>query len=340
MICCSFVVEVLFSGTKVRDMIVITGAAGFIGSAMLARLNAEGYRHLVLVDDFSRKDKHRNFVGKHYRELVDRAQFFDWLVHKQDRIECIVHLGARTDTTETDVALFNRLNLDYSKRVWDYCTQWQIPFIYASSAATYGGGEHGFNDDHAGIDKLQPLNAYGWSKQQFDLWVLKQQKSPLFWAGLKFFNVYGPNEYHKGRMASVVVHAFNQIRQNGELKLFQSHHPDYRDGEQQRDFVYVKDVTDAILFLMEHRPQSAIYNLGSGQARTFNALGEAVFQAMGKAPNIRYIPTPEDIREKYQYYTEAEVLKLKNAGWHGAQYSLKEGVADYVKKYLLHDTNL
>ena len=321
-------------------MIVVTGAAGFIGSAMLARLNAEGYRHLVLVDDFSRPDKHRNFEDKQYRELVDRTQLFDWLTHKHDRIECVLHMGARTDTTETDVALFDRLNFEYSKRLWQYCSQWQIPLIYASSAATYGGGEHGFNDTHSEIPKLKPLNAYGWSKQNFDLWVLAQRQAPLFWAGLKFFNVYGPNEYHKGRMASVIFHAYHQIRQNGELKLFQSHNPRYKDGEQRRDFVYVKDVTDAILLLMENRPKSAIYNLGSGQARTFNALGHAVFAALGQSPQIRYIPTPEDIREKYQYFTEADILKLTNAGWPGARHSLEAGVADYVHHYLQSGTIL
>ncbi len=321
-------------------MIVVTGAAGFIGSATVAALNAAGYRALALVDDFSRTDKHANFAGKRFWELVDRDRLFDWLTHKQDRIECILHLGARTDTTETDTELFDRLNLDYSKRIFQYCTRWQIPLIYASSAATYGGGEHGFDDDHHLIPKLQPLNAYGQSKQDFDTWVLEQKEQPFFWAGLKFFNVYGPNEYHKGRMASVVFQAFNQIQQTGELKLFQSHHPDFADGEQQRDFIYVKDVTSAILHLMEQRPHSGVFNLGSGKARTFKAFGEAVFAALQQPAKIEFIPTPEDIRANYQYFTEAQMDKLKAAGWEGPQYSLESGVGEYVKNYLLTGNNL
>ncbi|MFW5659582.1 MAG: ADP-glyceromanno-heptose 6-epimerase, partial [Bacteroidota bacterium] len=323
-----------------EQMIVLTGAAGFIGSATVAALNAAGYRALALVDDFSRKDEHANFAGKRFWELVDRNQFFNWLTHKQDRIECIIHLGARTDTTETDTALFDRLNLDYSKRVFEYATRWQIPLIYASSAATYGGGEHGFDDDHARVSQLQPLNAYGQSKQDFDTWVLAQTEQPFFWAGLKFFNVYGPNEYHKGRMASVVFHAFNQIQRTGELKLFQSHHPDYADGEQARDFIYVKDVTSAILHLMERRPHPGIFNLGSGKARTFKALGEAVFAALQQPTKIEFIPTPQDIRANYQYFTQANMKKLNLAGWEGPHYSLEDGVNDYVNNYLLSGNNL
>lgn len=315
-------------------MIVVTGAAGFIGSCLVSKLNNEGYHELVLVDDFSRSDRRANYEGKKYRELVDRKEFSTWLEKNKEMTEFVFHIGARTDTTEFDVEIFNELNLNYTKNVWRICSDNQIPLVYASSAATYGMGEHGFNDDHHIISSLKPLNPYGDSKNDFDIWALKQEKSPLFWAGLKFFNVYGPNEYHKGRMASVIFHAYNQIGKTGGMKLFASHNPEYKDGEQIRDFVYVKDVVNVLYFLMHHRKDSGLYNLGSGKARTFLDLTKATFKSMNVAENISFIPTPEDIRDKYQYFTEANMSKLKSIGYATPFTSLEEGVNDYVTNYL------
>lgn len=316
-------------------MIVITGAAGFIASCLAAKLNEEGYNDLVLVDDFSREDKLLNYQGKTYSALVDRKAFAEWLVANQSQVQFVFHLGARTDTTEFNREIFNELNLEYSKIIWKICTVYAIPLVYASSAATYGLGEQGYVDSHEVVSQLKPLNPYGDSKNDFDKWVLEQEGGPFFWAGLKFFNVYGPNEYHKGRMASVVFHAFNQISQTSAMKLFRSHNPDYANGEQQRDFVYVKDVVNVCMFLMESRKNSGIYNLGSGKARTFLDLVKAVFKAMGKAPEISFIDTPEDIRDTYQYFTEADMRKLVAAGYTKGFTPLEDGVEEYVKHYLL-----
>ena len=316
-------------------MIVVTGAAGFIGSALVGELLRQGWQDIVAVDDFSRPDKAPNLEGKTLSAKVDRKEFHDWLDANQQLVQFIFHLGARTDTTEFDTAIFDELNLHYSQEVWKRCVKYGIPLVYASSAATYGAGEHGYDDDHDLIAKLKPLNPYGESKNDFDQWALAQTEKPYFWAGLKFFNVYGPNEYHKGRMASVVLHAFRQIRDTGGMKLFRSHRPDYKDGEQLRDFVYVKDVCDVCLFLMEHRKHSGIYNLGSGKARTFLDLARAVFAALGKDEKIEFIDTPADIRDKYQYYTEANMAKLKGIGYDKPFTSLEEGVGDYVTNYLI-----
>ena len=316
-------------------MIVVTGAAGFIGSALVGELLRQGWQDIVAVDDFSRPDKAPNLEGKTLSAKVDRKEFHDWLDANQQLVQFIFHLGARTDTTEFDTAIFDELNLHYSQEVWKRCVKYGIPLVYASSAATYGAGEHGYDDDHDLIAKLKPLNPYGESKNDFDRWALAQAEKPYFWAGLKFFNVYGPNEYHKGRMASVVLHAFRQIRDTGGMKLFRSHRPDYKDGEQLRDFVYVKDVCDVCLFLMEHRKHSGIYNLGSGKARTFLDLARAVFAALGKDERIEFIDTPADIRDKYQYYTEANMAKLKGIGYDKPFTSLEEGVGDYVTNYLI-----
>ncbi|NVJ47476.1 MAG: ADP-glyceromanno-heptose 6-epimerase [Cytophagia bacterium] len=316
-------------------MIVVTGAAGFIASCLVGKLNQEGFKNVVVVDDFKNyPDKLKNLEQKSITEKVEREAFFNWLDANFRQVEFIFHLGARTDTTEFDTELLNHLNLEYSKQVWQKCVAYQIPLVYASSAATYGGGEHGYNDDHDVIEQLEPLNPYGISKNEFDKWVLKQTEQPLFWAGLKFFNVYGPNEYHKGRMASVIMHAYNQIGKTGGMKLFRSHNPEFKDGEQMRDFVYVKDVVDVCNFLMHHRKDSAIYNLGSGKARTFLDLVRATFKAMGVEENISFIDTPEDIRDKYQYFTEARMTKLKEIGFSQEFTSLEDGVSDYVKNYL------
>lgn len=316
-------------------MIIVTGAAGFIGSCLIKKLNQENFNNVIAVDDFGNAQKNKNLEGKKIYEQVHRNDLFSWIDDHQKEIEFIFHLGARTDTTEFDRELLRRLNTDYSKKVWEKCTHYQIPLVYASSAATYGGGEYGYKDDTGVIPKLSPLNPYGESKNEFDKWVLQQKKTPFFWAGLKFFNVYGPNEYHKGRMASVILHSFNQIRTNGKMKLFRSHRPDFKDGEQMRDFVYVKDVTKVCYFLMRHRKDSGIYNLGSGKARTFLDLTRAVFKAMDVKENIEFIDTPEDIRDKYQYFTEASMDKLRNIGYSEPFYSLEKGVEDYVKNYLM-----
>ena len=314
--------------------ILVTGAAGFIGSCLVSFLNEKGLTDLILVDDFSNAQKARNLDGKIFTVKIDRSIFLHD-IHRY-AIDFVFHIGARTDTTEFDTRIFDELNMDYSQKLWNHCTENDIPFLYASSAATYGGGEHGF-DDTADITPLRPLNPYGQSKQDFDVWALAQEDKPPFWVGLKFFNVFGPNEYHKGRMASVVMHAFNQIKENGSLKLFQSHHPDYTDGGQIRDFIYVKDLLSLMWFWYQKRTASGIYNAGTGTARTFNDLANAIFAALHHPPKINYIPTPEDIRDKYQYFTEAKMGKTRNAGYTKSFYELEDAVADYVQNYLTPD---
>lgn len=317
------------------DMIVVTGAAGFIGSGLVGYLNSKGYHNLILVDDFTKKEKAPNLEGKKYLHAVEREDFFSWLQQHNPHIDFIFHLGARTDTTEFNYAVHQHLNVDYSKQIWDYCTMQNIPLVYASSAATYGDGSLGYSDAHDLVHRLKPLNPYGVSKNEFDKWVLHAHAHPPFWAGLKFFNVYGPNEYHKSRMASVVWHAFNQINQNGNLKLFRSHRPDFKDGQQLRDFVYVKDVIRVCYWLMQEQPSSAIYNVGTGKARSFFDLGVATFSAMHLQPNISFIDMPEDIRDTYQYFTEADMRKLRAAGYTHPFSTLEDGIADYVRHYLL-----
>ncbi|MEQ8358146.1 MAG: ADP-glyceromanno-heptose 6-epimerase [Cytophagales bacterium] len=316
-------------------MIIVTGAAGFIGSCLISRLNNDGFNNIIAVDAFGDPEKKKNLEGKKIMEYVERREFFSWLKDKSDEMEFIFHIGARTDTTEFDKAIFDELNVNFSKKVWQYCVDNHVPLVYASSAATYGLGELGYKDDEDLIDQLKPLNPYGDSKNEFDKWALKQDKKPFFWAGLKFFNVYGPNEYHKGRMASVIFHAFKQISEKGKMKLFRSHNPDYKDGEQKRDFIYVKDLIDVCVFLMHHRKDSGIYNLGSGRARTFLDLAKSVFKALNKKEEIEFIDTPADIRDKYQYFTEADMTKLKSIGYKTPFSALEDGIQDYVKNYLL-----
>ena len=316
-------------------MIVVTGAAGFIASYLVGYLNEKGHEDLILVDDFSREDKVPNYADKNYIQKIDRSDFSTWLSNNQEKIDMIFHLGARTDTTEMSVEIFNELNLNYSKEIWTICTTKKIPLVYASSAATYGGGEFGYDDNQDVISKLKPLNPYGESKNDFDKWVLTQTNKPPFWAGLKFFNVYGPNEYHKGRMASVIFHTFKQIKENGKMNLFRSHNPNFSDGGQLRDFVYVKDVASVCEYLMNEKPQSAIYNLGSGKARTFLDLATLTFKALNLEPKIEFVDTPIDIRDKYQYFTEANMSKLIESGYSKPFYSLEEGVSDYVKNFLV-----
>jgi ADP-L-glycero-D-manno-heptose 6-epimerase len=316
-------------------MIIVTGAAGFIGSCLISRLNADNFNYIIAVDDFSNSEKLKNLEGKKIQEKVDREVFFNWLEKNHAGVEFIFHIGARTDTTEFDKSIFDKLNLNYSKKIWEACCKFQIPLVYASSAATYGLGEYGYTDDEEKIPQLKPLNPYGESKNDFDIWALKQVKKPFFWAGLKFFNVYGPNEYHKGRMASVIFHAYHQITKNKKMKLFRSHNPKYKDGEQIRDFIYVKDVVEVITFLMHHRKNSGIYNLGSGKARTFLDLAKNTFKATNVKEDIDFIDTPADIRDKYQYFTEANMDKLKKIGYDKSFSTLENGINDYVKNYLM-----
>jgi len=328
-----------------NNLIVITGAAGFIGSCLVGFLNEKGYSNLILVDDFSRQDKNPNLDGKKFTVKVEREEFFEWTFKNRPSIDFIFHIGARTDTTEFDYAIHQHLNVEYSQKIWNYCTVQAIPLVYASSAATYGSGEWGYKDDHELSFQLKPLNPYGVSKNEFDKWVLHQEDHPPFWAGLKFFNVYGPNEYHKGRMASVIWHSYNQIQKDGVVKLFKSHRHDFKDGQQLRDFIYVKDVLSVCHWLMEtssgsglptpdSRLTSGIYNLGTGKARAFEDLVKSTYAGLDKAHNIQYIDMPEDIRDKYQYFTEANMTKLKGAGYTADFYSLEKGVDDYVRNYL------
>ncbi|MCS6789740.1 MAG: ADP-glyceromanno-heptose 6-epimerase [Bacteroidia bacterium] len=316
-------------------MILITGAAGFIGSALTAFLNERGYTELVLVDDFSLPVKRRNWTQKKYRFVVEREQLFDWVYSYKRDIQAIFHLGARTDTTLREEEPFRQLNLIYSQRLWEFAVEADVPFFYASSAATYGKGEHGFSDDERLLPSLQPLNPYAASKHAFDVWAVAQPHKPPRWAGFKFFNVFGPNEYHKGRMASVVWHGFLQIQQEGLIRLFRSHRPDYQDGEQKRDFVYIKDVVQVLLFFLENTLPSGIYNLGTGQARSFLDLARALFQSLSLPEKIEFIDTPPSIRESYQYFTQADIHKLRQAGYTQPFTSLEEGIHDYVQNYLL-----
>lgn len=344
---------------KKEGFIIVTGAAGFIGSCMVQFLNEKGYENLILVDDFGVEEKRRNWESKQFSNIVERLSLFDWLAQHEPEVAYFIHLGARTDTTEFDYSIHQELNVDYSQRVWNYCAKKNVPLTYASSAATYGSGEQGYDDKEENLDRLHPLNPYGISKNEFDKWALQQKAAPPFWAGLKFFNVYGPNEYHKARMASVIFHSYNQIKNDGVVKLFKSHKVGFEDGKQLRDFVYVKDVVNVIFWMMNkvttaHRQEiadgkhqtsdiknqpllSGVYNLGTGKARTFEDLVKATFAGLNLQPNIVFIDMPEDIRDKYQYFTEAKMDKLKEAGYQNDFYSLEDGVIDYVMNYLSKD---
>lgn len=318
-------------------MIVVTGAAGFIGSYIVGKLNRVGFEDIVLVDKYDDPLKFENYQAKSYTEEIDRDYFFDWLAINEKNVQIIIHLGARTDTVGQEPEIYQQLNLEYSQKIWKACIQYGLPLVYASSASTYGDGSLGFDDDHSLIPEFQPLNLYAQSKQDFDCWALEQKEQPVFWAGLKFFNVFGPNEYHKDRMASVIFQAFNTITDTGKMKLFRSHHPDFEDGEQSRDFISVEDVAKVILFFMNHRKDSGIYNVGTGEARSYLSLTKAVFKSMNRTENIEFVDTPEDLRGKYQYYTCANIQKLRNVGYNESFFSLEEGIDDYVCNYLNSD---
>lgn len=320
-------------------MIVVTGAVGFIGSCMITKLNDEGYTDIILVDDFNREQK--NLEGKKFYKKIDREYFFSEINKYTNEIDFIVHIGARTDTTEFNKSIFKKLNFEYSKDIWFLCTTFNIPLIYVSSAATYGKGDLGYDDkDLSIIPKLKPLNPYGDSKNDFDKWILEQTATPPNWYGLKFFNVFGPNEYHKDRMASVVLHSYNQIKETGKMKLFRSHNPNFKDGEQMRDFIYVKDVIDVMYYLMDNKPKSDIYNLGSGKANTFLDLTKNVFKSLNIKEDIEFIDTPVDIRDKYQYFTEAKMNKLKSIGYSKKFHTFGDAIDDYVNNYLIYSKRM
>lgn len=315
--------------------IIVTGAAGFIGSCLAGYLNSKGYAKLILVDDFSRTDKLPNLNSKQFNVKIERETLFQWLSEQNLTVDFVFHIGARTDTTEFNYSIHQHLNLEYSQLIWNYCTGMNIPLIYASSAATYGNGNMGYSDDHKTIPYLQPLNPYGISKNEFDKWALQQEVSPPFWAGLKFFNVYGPNEYHKGRMASVIFHSYNQIKATGKVKLFKSHRLDFKEGEQLRDFIYIKDILQVSFWLMENQPESGIYNLGTGIARTFIDLVNATYAGLNLPSEIQFIDMPEELRDKYQYFTEANMQKLRNSGYNNEFFTLEKGIDDYVRNFLV-----
>lgn len=316
-------------------MIIVTGGAGFIGSCLIGHLFYRGAGPVVAVDDFSIERKRDNWQRFPRLIKVERAGFFNWLERIRPDVDFVFHLGARTDTSERDATVFRDLNLNFSKKLWNWCSTNNVPLVYASSAATYGNGSEGYSDTHDSIARLQPLNEYGWSKHRFDLFALEQDVCPPNWYGLKFFNVYGPNEYHKGRMASVVFHAFHQIRESGALKLFRSHRPEFADGMQMRDFIYLADLLKIFDFLYVQRPESGIYNVGTGQARNFLDLGRAVFSALKMEARIDFIDIPPDIRQTYQYHTQADISKLLKAGYEKPLFLLEEGIEDYVENYLI-----
>lgn len=317
-------------------MIIVTGGAGFIGSCMVRTLNDHGKEDIIIVDNISSTDKWMNMRNKKYIKYVHKSKFLEELP-TYENVEAIIHMGAQSSTTEKDFDYLWNNNFEYTKALWNYCAEKQISFLYASSAATYGDGEQGF-DDKMDIDQLRPLNGYGYSKQLFDQWVKHQATVfPKQYVGFKFFNVYGPNEYFKGSMASMIFHGYKQIGESGKVRLFKSCNPNYVDGGQLRDFVYVKDICDVMYWMLEHPEVNGLFNLGTGRAQSFKELAEATFHALGLEPNIEYIDMPEHLKKKYQYYTKAEMGKLREAGYDKEFKNLEEGARDYVLNHLDKD---
>lgn len=321
-------------------MIAVTGGAGFIGSAIIWRLNALGEDNIICVDELGQDDKWKNLVGLKFVDFINKHDFINNLDKGfKYSFNAIIHMGANSSTTEKDADLLLRNNFEYTKRLAQFAIANKVRFIYASSGATYGDGSKGFDDDEKIINQLHPLNMYGYSKHLFDLWAVKQNIMHCI-AGLKFFNVYGPNEYHKGDMRSVVHKAFEQIQNEGFVRLFKSKNPNYKDGEQMRDFIYVKDAVDITLWFLKNKDKNGLYNVGSGKARTWNDLVNAIFNALEKPLSIKYIEMPQHLEHKYQYFTEAKIDKLRKAGYTKPLHSLEEGVTDYVKNYLLKEKYL
>jgi len=316
-------------------MIIVTGGAGFIGSAFVWRLNREGIKDIIIVDQLGTDDKWKNLVGLTFTDYIHKNEFIEMVIADEVPFEVssVVHMGACSSTTERDADYLWENNYLYSREVADWALRHNARFIYASSAATYGDGSSGFSDDHEIISRLKPSNMYGYSKQVFDLWVLKNKLEKKM-AGIKFFNVYGPNEYHKGDMVSVIYKAFHQIQETGKVRLFKSYKKEYPDGGQMRDFIYVKDCANVMWWLLENPSVNGIYNLGTGKARTWNDLIAAVFSSMGRKTNIQYIEMPEPLRNQYQYFTQAQMDKLKKTGCHVNFSSLEDSVRDYVTNYL------
>ncbi len=319
-------------------MIIVTGAAGFIGSNMVYELVERGYHDVICVDLPGKLAESKYYKTEDADRFVDADQLPRFIRENHRFVQFIIHMGACSDTTHPDKNYYKKYNLDASVDIWNLCVEFGLPLIYASSAATYGDGTQGYSDKHVLAQNLQPLNYYGWSKHEFDKFALTSKRKPFFWAGLKFFNVYGPNEDHKNGMSSVIRKAYKDISKTGKTTLFRSHHPDYKDGYQTRDFIYVKDVCDVMLYLMEYHPKSGIFNVGTGIGRTFIDLATQTFVAMGRVPEINFVDTPEKIREKYQYFTEACMDKLQSIGYTRKFYTLEEGIHDYVQGYLMQNT--
>ncbi|WP_373088149.1 ADP-glyceromanno-heptose 6-epimerase [Sneathiella sp.] len=325
-----------------KDFVLVTGGAGFIGSNIVAALAEQG-KSVVVCDWLETGDKWKNLASSVISDFVDPDNLENWLAQCRTHITAIIHMGAISATTETDGDMILDRNFRPSRMLWTWASDNNVPFIYASSAATYGDGAAGFDDDasEAALARLKPLNLYGWSKQAFDRFVAREiargATTPPQWAGLKFFNVYGPNEYHKGGMKSVIAQCYPSVANGEAVTLFKSHHPDYEDGGQLRDFVYVKDCVDVVLWLLDNPKVSGLFNLGTGKARSFKDLATAVFKAAGKEPQITYRDTPIEIRDKYQYFTEANMQKLRAKGFGGNLRSLEDGISDYVTNYLAKD---
>jgi ADP-L-glycero-D-manno-heptose 6-epimerase len=318
-------------------MIIVTGGAGFIGSAIVWRLNELGEENILIVDELGSDEKWKNLVGLNFKDFANKYDFLDNIIDDGltgYEAKAIIHMGANSSTTEKDADFLLTNNYEYTKALAEYSLKNKVRFIYASSAATYGDGTLGFYDDLKKSDRLRPLNMYGYSKHLFDLWAMKQSAFDEI-VGLKYFNVYGPNEYHKADMRSVVHKAFEQVRDTGKVMLFKSLNKDYKDGEQMRDFIYVKDAVNMTLHFLEHPGKNGLFNIGSGKARTWNDLVTALFNAMNKPVNVEYIDLPDHLADKYQYFTEANTDKLKKAGYNAPVSSLEEGINDYVKNYLL-----
>ena len=322
-------------------MIVVTGGAGFIGSAIIWKLNQLGETNIIIVDELGKDEKWKNLVGLKYEDFVHKHDFIEQILDDviPYHVDSIIHMGANSSTTEKDADHLMNNNFHYTKELAKYCVEKNIRFIYASSAATYGDGTFGFEDDESKIENLRPLNMYGYSKQLFDLWAKRSDVLNKI-VGIKYFNVYGPNEYHKGDMRSLVHKAFEQVLDTGKVRLFKSLNPNYKDGEQMRDFVYVKDAVDMALYFLDHSDKNGIFNVGAGKARTWNDLATSLFKAVGKPVNIEYVDLPQHLAEKYQYFTEATLSKIRSAGYEQPSTSLEDGVTDYVKNYLLKNTFL
>jgi ADP-L-glycero-D-manno-heptose 6-epimerase len=322
-------------------MIVVTGGAGFIGSAIVWKLNQLGKSNIIIVDELGKDEKWKNLVGLKYEDFVNKLEFIEQVLDDvvPYGVEAIIHMGANSSTTEKDADHLIDNNYHYTEELAKYCVEKNIRFIYASSAATYGDGAFGFEDDESKLETLRPLNMYGYSKQLFDLWAKRNKISDRI-VGIKYFNVYGPNEYHKGDMRSVVHKAFGQVRDTGKVRLFKSLNPNYKDGEQMRDFIYVNDAVDMTLFFLDKPYKNGIFNVGAGKARTWNDLVTSIFKALSKPVNIEYVDLPQHLSEKYQYFTEASLSKIRSAGYKQPTISLEDGITDYVKNYLLKNSFL